>query len=326
MSAIDVYALVPKLRARGESIRSVAKLLNVSSTTVARWSARPGPRNRTKTAKKASICPEKKAMLQRLLKVVNKKGEQVYPSLRLLSRAARERGVNIGTANTVRRLLHRLHFTCRARPRTVWRKPEDAPRRLKFAREELRLGAGALRTRLFSDEKIFDCAVPTSRKAWVRKGSRPRPRREERWSPSVHAWAVIGIDVRCIIFFESGSVTKERYIAEVLKPALPIISAPGVTFMQDGARAHTAAQTLTYLERRGVKWLRNWPARSPDLNPIENVWGILQRRVATCGPTTREELKQFVEREFLAIPAEEINRTAGSYGAKLKRCVKNAGR
>ena len=50
--------------------------------------------------------------------------------------------------------------------------------------------------------------------------------------------------------------------------------------MQDGARCHTAGTTLDDIKRKNVHYISNWPPSSPDLNPIENFWALLQQRVA----------------------------------------------
>ncbi|ETV80936.1 hypothetical protein H257_06381 [Aphanomyces astaci] len=57
---------------------------------------------------------------------------------------------------------------------------------------------------------------------------------------------------------------------------------PSFTFMQDGASIHTAASTKAFLAEQSVT-LFNHPALSPDLNPIENVWGWLAREVYPNG-------------------------------------------
>ncbi len=49
-------------------------------------------------------------------------------------------------------------------------------------------------------------------------------------------------------------------------------------FQQDLAPAHTAKGTKTWFNDHGVTVL-DWPANSPDLNPIENLWGIVKRKM-----------------------------------------------
>ena len=72
-------------------------------------------------------------------------------------------------------------------------------------------------------------------------------------------------------------------------------------FMQDGAPPHTAQKTQQWCRQHlSDFWERGvWPGNSPDLNPIENLWAIVQQEVDKRTPTTSagelaEQLKKML--------------------------------
>jgi hypothetical protein len=97
-------------------------------------------------------------------------------------------------------------------------------------------------------------------------------------------------------------------------------------FMQDGARPHSGKIPLTWLEQNKVTWIRDWPANSPDLNPIEEIWKEVNRELAERGiPQSTAEIKRMVEGIWEDYPMSKVNNHVMSFMSKCKTCVKNRG-
>ena len=80
-------------------------------------------------------------------------------------------------------------------------------------------------------------------------------------------------------------------LEEKLLPCASKIAGRGWIFQQDNAAIHTSKHTNGWFNRKKMRML-GWPAKSPDLNPIENFWGIMARQVYGHGRqyNTKSEL------------------------------------
>ena len=70
---------------------------------------------------------------------------------------------------------------------------------------------------------------------------------------------------------------------------------PDAIFQQDGARCHPASSTRRWLESMNVRLLDGWPANSPDLSPIEQIWAITKnfiiQRYGMKSPLRNDQLE-----------------------------------
>lgn len=138
---------------------------------------------------------------------------------------------------------------------------------------------------------------------------------------SVMAWAGINSNGRTDLVVIPGRLTGHRYVAEVLRPhVIPMRAAIGDEFllMQDNATPHTARVTTTFLEEQGIDTL-DWPARSADLNPIENLWDQVKRKADKHikEDTTLAQLGGIIQRAWNSIPQQNITTLVNSM---RKRC------
>ena len=78
---------------------------------------------------------------------------------------------------------------------------------------------------------------------------------------------------------------------------------------QDNCPVHKSTYTNEYLHDMGIETLK-WPSKSPDLNPIENLWGILVRMVYQNGNKTfrnKAELKEALLKEWFKICLSQVH-------------------
>ncbi len=92
-------------------------------------------------------------------------------------------------------------------------------------------------------------------------------------------------------------------------------------FQQDLAPAHTAKGTKSWFNDHGVTVL-DWPANSPDLNPIENIWGIVKRKMRDTRPNNADDLKATVKETWASIPPQQCHKLITSMPRRIEAVIK----
>ncbi|GFX43955.1 transposable element Tcb2 transposase [Trichonephila clavipes] len=151
---------------------------------------------------------------------------------------------------------------------------------------------------------------------WRDRGSRNNPafvhERVRFGGGGVLVYGGISTDGRTYLYIiRDGPLTAHRYRDEILSPiVVPYAAAIGDDFilMDDNSRLHRASLVEDSLYEEGIVRME-WPACSPDMNPIEHVWDALGRRVAgrqLPSQTLQEQEKSLLE-EWDRIPQLVVN-------------------
>ncbi|GFT70114.1 transposable element Tc1 transposase [Trichonephila clavipes] len=194
---------------------------------------------------------------------------------------------------TVARRLHGGGLFARRPVRCVPLTPAHRRRRSLWCREHRNWRDNEWGRVLFTDENRFSLSSDSHRiLIWRERGSRNHPsniiERDRYGGRSVLVWGGIMLGSRTDLhIFDAASVNRTRYCNEILLPYVRLFrDAMGLQFlfMDDNAPCHRTVAAEQLLESEDIERM-DWPARSPDLNPIEHGWAQSRSRSADGSPS-----------------------------------------
>lgn len=205
--------------------------------------------------------------------------------------------------------------------------------RLKFAREHLDWTVGQWNTVLFSDESKFNF-VNSDGMRRVRRpvSSRLNPKycsgTVKHGGGNVMVWGCFSGESLGPLHKIDGIMDKIIYkniLQEKMLPHAREKMPQQWIFQHDNDPKHTSKLVKGFLEQEGVNVMQ-WPAQSPDLNPIENLWEIVNRKVnRESAHRDPNKLYQAINEAWSAIPMNIIENLISSMPKRCSEVLKNRG-
>jgi hypothetical protein len=222
---------------------------------------------------------------------------------------------------------------------------DDLERRLQFCEDvtiRLQKNANFHKNILFTDEATF-CLNGTINKQNTRYWSSQNPRwyteGHTQYQQKVNVWAgIIGNQILGPFFIEDN-LTANSYLDFLrfeLVPALavlfpneldPDVPHNRIWLQQDGAPPHFGINVRQFLDNTfPYRWIGRrgaveWPARSPDLSPLDFfLWGHLKSKIYVNMPDDIETLKDRIRTEIRSITPETIQNAINEFEIRLYHC------
>ena len=131
-----------------------------------------------------------------------------------------------------------------------------------------------------------------------------------------------------LIQMEKGKRKAEDFVRQVYGPVLLGFynSLENPVLMEDNAPVHTAKIAEAWRKEKGLKKL-SWPAQSPDLNPIENLWFQIKSELKISEERlgSMKDLGEVIEDVWNYISIEKVNKLIDSMPRRIKEVIKAKG-
>ncbi|KAI4884765.1 hypothetical protein NFI96_025159 [Prochilodus magdalenae] len=210
----------------------------------------------------------------------------------------KQTGADVSRSTTYRRL-RELGFKSRVPAVKPMLNKKQMEKRLKWAKEHGEWTAEDCQKVVFSDESRFCISFgDQGPRVWRRGGktyNHECVKRSVKFPQSVMVWGCMsarGVGKLCFLKKTVNAAVYQNVLETFLIPTVEEqFGEEDFIFQQDLAPAHAAKSTKDWFTKKQLEVLA-WPANSPDLNVIENLWAIVKRKIRDRKPTTLDQLKQ----------------------------------
>lgn len=307
-------ALVLHMHQRGDRQVDIAAYFNTSQSVISRLICRH--RETGTTSRRPGSGSSRVTTPREDRHLVIQARRQPFDTARQLQQDLHNATGVLISDQTVRNRLFEVGLTSYRPLRSPARSPAHRRQRLHWANERL-AEVTSWEHVLFTDESRY-CIHNDSRRQRVYRsaGNRTLSQYVQPVVPfgggGLMVWAGISLGWRTDLHVFNGRVTGQRYrdeiVYEYVAHSRDFFGPENFIFLDDNARPHRAQIVLDAIEQLQIHHLP-LPPLSPDLNPIEHVWDMLQRQLNTHipHPTTLRQLAELLPTLWDEIPQQHID-------------------
>lgn len=316
---------------QGKSIRYISQHLHLGYGTVQRLLQMSGVQKNSKTGR-----PRKLSERQKLYCVRKITSGGIQTASNVAKELENEQGLKVHRT-TISRALNESGLRSGEKKKKPALSKKNMKERLTFAKKYSNWTTSDWKRVIFSDETKINRFNSDGRSwSWFREGETLQPRNVaqnvKHGGGSIMIWGCIcadGVGYMCKI---DGRMDKDLYLS-ILKQDLQKtieyynIDESEMIFQHDNDPKHKARMVQKWLSERDFTVL-DWPAQSPDLNPIENLWAHLKRKLNSyeTPPNGIFELWERVQDEWNRIESETCLKLIESMPHRLSEVIKAKGR
>ncbi|CAM4550490.1 unnamed protein product [Leuciscus chuanchicus] len=309
----DHNAIIDTLKQEGKTQKEISERIGCSQSAVSRHLS-----GKSVGRKK---CGKKRCTTRRgdrtMRKIVEKDRFQTLGDLR---KQWTESGVETSRA-TVHRRVQEMGYRCRIPQVKPLLNQKQRQKRLNWATEKQHWTVAQWLL------KFCMSFGNQGARVWRKTGEKEMPKclkSSVKYPQSVMVWGAMSAAGVGPLFFIKGRVNAASYqeILEhsMLPSAEKLYGDEDFILQHDLAPAHRAKTTGKWFTAHGITVL-NWPANSSDLNPIENLWDIVKRKLRDARPNTLDELKAAIEASWASITPQQCHRLIASMPRRIEAVI-----
>lgn len=330
--SLDTRKIIINFHAKkGKSYAQIASLLDIKKSTIAKTVQRWKNEGRVASAEKTGRPSKLSIRMRRILKRIIDKDPEL--SIRKIVTILQERhGITI-SYESVRTAIHKYGYKSCSRRKKPHISKKNRVDRVNFAKKYLDEPPEFWEKVLFTDESKFNIFGWDGRiRVWRKPQDGLNPKYTAKTvkhnGGGVMVWGCMAANGVGNLHLINGIMDQYVYIDILKKNLRSSTDKLGITrdyyFQQDNDPKHTSLNARLFLTYNTPHMIKS-PAQSPDLNPIEHLWDVLERRLRMHVVRSRTHFQELLMSEWGNILPEITRNLVMSMPNRLREVIRNKG-